>query len=268
MNIHDQIKQTGFMWAEDIIFAFYSGSAAHGATGNKPTDTDISGVYIPPPVTVLGLRPHQEDAEGKKKFFDPDTHIWKPDGHNALVAAGDIDLNLYSLRKWAGMAAVGNSNAIEMLFVKGENPSYCWLEHIVGNYPIFLSKHSGHHFLAFAKAMKLRLSGGNTGKHGQRPELEAEFGYDVKGAMHMLRVLGEGIELMRMGRLTMPRPEAPFLKDVRNGKHKWAEIEEIYNGRFSALEAATIDSDLPDDIDRDRISEVITKAQIEFWGLG
>src|SRR5271168_4080876 len=151
------------------------------------------------------------------------------------------------------MAATGNTTALEFLFVQNEiglsDPSYVWEKHILANREHFLCKHAGFHFIAFAKAMKLRLAGGNTGKHGQRPELEAEFGYDVKGAMHMLRVLGEGIELMETGKITLPRPDVDYLKDVRNGKYVWHEIDEIANLEFDRLEEEIKKSSLPDELD-------------------
>jgi uncharacterized protein len=262
-EIIELVRATPFPWPDSIIHTFYSGSAMHGATGNKPTDIDIAGVYIQPPEMILGI--DQKDPEGK--WFDPDVHVWKVVGHNTKVEAGQLDLNLYSLRKWAGMAASGNTTALEFLFVNARDSQYAWLEHIVGNYTDFISKKAGHHFIAFAKAMLLRLNGGNTGKHGQRPELEAEFGYDTKGAMHMLRVLGEGIELVTSGRITLPCPEVPFLKDVRNGKYKREEINVIAEERFAILEVLTQQSGLPDDIDRAKISKIITKAQLEFWGF-
>lgn len=273
-TILELIKTTPFLWPDSVIHAFFAGSAMHGATGNKPTDIDIAGVYIQPPEWILGIPQMRLNEDGEKRLFDPDVHVWKAVGHNTKVEAGEIDLNLYSLRKWANMAASGNTTALEFLFVRtstamtGLETSYTWVEHILPHTADFISKKAGHHFIAFAKAMLLRLNGGNTGKHGQRPELEAEFGYDTKGAMHMLRVLGEGIELMDRGVITLPCPEAPFLKDVRNGKFEREEINEIANARFEVLEEKTAKSWLPDELDREKISQIITKAQVEFWGWG
>jgi predicted nucleotidyltransferase len=258
------IRSTPFMWPDSIIHTFMGGSAMHGATGNKPADIDILGVYIQPVELILGIPQKNEDG----KAFDPDVQIWKPNGDNARTQAGEADLNLYSLRKWANMAATGNTTALEFLFVDNlANDPFIWNLYIKPNAQHFISKRAGFHFKEFAKAMKLRLSGGNTGKHGQRPELEAEFGYDVKGAMHMLRVLGEGIEMMRTGEIILPRPEAPFLKDVRNGKHTWEEVNEIAEARFRILDEQREASFLPDELNRAKISAIITQAQLDFWGL-
>jgi uncharacterized protein len=264
------IGATPFPWPGSVIHAFYSGSAMHGATGSRPSDTDIAGVYIQPPEFILGIPQTVPGEHGRPERFDPDVQTWKTSGDHARSGAGDVDLALYSLRKWANMAATGNTTALEFLFVGGSHPgmrmAYVWADHISPNRGMFLSKHAGHHFIAFAKAMLLRLSGGNTGRHGQRPELEQEFGYDTKGAMHMLRVLGEGMELMAEGRITLPCPEREFLKGVRNGRHTREEVSEIAEARFAVLEDLTAKSALPDEVDRAEISRVITKAQLEFWG--
>ena len=270
-DIQELIRRTPFMWPDAVIHAFQSGSAMHGATGNKPADLDIAGVYIQPPEVILGIPQMRENEDGEKRVFDADVQTWKTAGDHARSGDGDIDLSLYSLRKWANMAATGNTTALEFLFVQNAlgtgEPTYVWEQYIIGNYKDFISKKAGHHFIAFAKAMLLRINGGATGKHGQRPELEAEFGYDVKGAMHMLRVLGEGIELMRTGRITLPRPEVPFLKDVRNGKYSREEINTMADELFALLEKSTQESALPEELDRVKISKIITEAQLVFWGF-
>lgn len=61
------------------------------------------------------------------------------------------------------------------------------------------------------------------GKHGERPEIIDKFGYDTKAAMHTLRLLYEGIELMKNHCVTLPRPrrERELLLEVRRGE--WSE---------------------------------------------
>jgi hypothetical protein len=46
-----------------------------------------------------------------------------------------------------------------------------------------------------------------TGKKGQKHELIGVHEYDIKAAMHLICLLNEGIELMRSGTITLPRPE-------------------------------------------------------------
>jgi hypothetical protein len=65
-------------------------------------------------------------------------------------------------------------------------------------------KQAASQFRGFADAQVRRLQGIGTGKKGQRHELIGEHGYDIKAAMHVIRLLNEGIELMRRGVITLP----------------------------------------------------------------
>jgi predicted nucleotidyltransferase len=267
-NLEELIRKTPFMWPDAVIHLFIGGSGMHGARGDRPTDLDLNGVYIQPVELVLGIPQMRTDEDGSRHRFDPDTQVWSTSGDHERNTADDIDMNMYSLRKWANMAATGNTTALEFLFVPNmaAKPDI-WERHVVPNRAAFLSARAGFHFAEFSKSMLKRIKGEGTGKHGQRPELESEFGYDTKAAMHLLRVLGEGIELMEAGKIALPRPEPELahLKDVRRGKWSLGEVEAIADNRFAALERARLGSFLPPEIDRRRVSEIITAAQMEFW---
>ena len=66
-------------------------------------------------------------------------------------------------------------------------------------------------FLGFADDQLKRMTGTKgRGKKGQRPEIEAKFGYDVKAAMHTLRLLNECKELLSEGRSLCLVPSGIF----------------------------------------------------------
>lgn len=255
------------MWPDSIVHLFIGGSGMHGATGDKPTDVDVCGVYIQPVELMLGIPVPRIGEDGEPHAFDPDVQVWSPSGHNDKNGPGDIDLNLYSLRKWAGMAATGNTTALEFLFIgnSAERPDI-WDKHIVPNRDAFFSSRAGFHFLRFSESMLKRIKGEGQGKHGQRPELEDEHGYDTKAAMHLIRVLCEGIELMKHGRITLPRPEVVTLKGIRAGDFSLEGVEKMYADLTAELTAAQAASKLPPEVDRVRISHIITTAQVEHWG--
>lgn len=68
------------------------------------------------------------------------------------------------------------------------------------------------------------------GRFGKRSQAAAENKYDYKSLCHAYRLLGEGKELLKFGKITFPRPpeEVEFLLSVRNGTcgdlDHWAEI--------------------------------------------
>jgi predicted nucleotidyltransferase len=75
----------------------------HGAKVKDTDDLDIYGVYLAPPELVLGL-----DMR--------DFYVWSTSGNERRNGPDDVDVCLYSLRKWAGLAAKGNPTALHFLF--------------------------------------------------------------------------------------------------------------------------------------------------------
>jgi uncharacterized protein len=134
-------------------------------------------------------------------------------GLNSRSAAGDdrrngpddVDVTLYSLRKWSGMAAKGNATALHFLFADPKDVSPRTWRKIQNNRSVFLSRTSARQFLGFADSQFKRLTGEKgSGTKGQRPEYIGRYGYDTKAAMHGLRLLYECMELMQLGRITLP----------------------------------------------------------------
>jgi len=110
------------------------------------------------------------------------------------------------------------------------------------------------------------LKGEGVGKRGQRWDLIHEFGYDTKAAMHLIRVIGEGIELMRHGTITLPRPERDLLISIRLGKFSTLQdIEAMANRGFAELDAVRRVSKLPENTDREAVSKLVAAAYMEHW---
>ena len=103
------------------------------------------------------------------------------------------------------------------------------------------------------------------GKKGQRPEIEQKYGYDVKAAMHTLRLLHECNELLLEHNITLPRPERDFLIKVRTGKYSMEKVLAMAEELFAACEEAARASTLPERVDRKSVSRLITAAYRTMW---
>ena len=71
-----------------------------------------------------------------------------------------------------------------------------------------------------------------------RAALEEKYGYDTKHAMHLIRLMYEGEELLLTGKITFPRPELDELVAVRNGLYTYEQLMEKvegYDARFEVL---------------------------------
>jgi len=256
MDLFEQLAANKFPYANNLIHLFRGGSDLHGAQIANKHDDDWYGVFIEPPDMVLGLKEYPH-------------YVWSSAGDTKRNEPGDMDICFYSLRKWAGLAAKGNPTCLSYLFAQntiGTGDVDLWGE-VVAHKSMFLSKACAEQFRGFALAQRQRYMGERgQGKHGQRPELEEKFGFDTKAAMHVMRLLGEGIELMQAGKITYPRPNKDILIAVREGKYDQAFLKDMTDTLFADLDRAQRESDLPDQVDRNEVSKFLTKFYLNIWG--
>lgn len=57
-----------------------------------------------------------------------------------------------------------------------------------------------------------------------RSELEEQFGYDTKHAMHLVRLLRMGVEILTAGEVIVKRPDAQELLEIRAGAWDYDEL--------------------------------------------
>ena len=87
-----------------------------------------------------------------------------------------------------------------------------------------------------------------------------EFGYDLKFACHLIRLLTEGIGLLVEGKLTMPLTNRELLKDIKKGRYSLQEVLDYADRYESQVEEAYIRSNLPHTPD----TKAINKLQISM----
>jgi predicted nucleotidyltransferase len=249
------VRDSGFPYPDRVIHLFIGGSELHGAKVHGTDDLDIYGVYLEPPELMLGLEalPH---------------FVWSTAGNDRRNGPNDVDITLYSLKKWAGLACKGNPTALHFLFADGVVGNPIWKE-VAAKGDAFLASACARQFMGFADDQLKRLSGKKgKGKKGQRPEVEKKYGYDVKAAMHTLRLLYECKELMSERRITLPRPEKDFLIRVRTGKYSMEKVLGFAKKLFNECEQSAKESKLPAKVNRVAVSRVVADAYLRSWNAG
>ena len=254
--LREHVLASGFPFSDGLIHLFIGGSELHGAKVGSTDDLDIYGVYIEPPHLKLGIDafPH---------------FVWSTAGNERRNGPDDVDITLYSLTKIASLMAKGNPTALHFLMapnLSGRNDP--WDTFIRPKRHLFAARAAADRFRGFAKAQLHRLKGEGTGKHGQRPEYLCKFGYDTKAAMHIIRLLGEGIEFMQTGQITLPRPEPEhtLLVSIRTGE--FGALEDVLmlaEEKFVELADAEARSKLPDKVDRTAISQLVAQSYMKFY---
>lgn len=252
-SLLELVGLSGFAQPQNLIQLFVGGSELHGAKVGETDDTDLYGVYVENPEEALGL-------DSREHF------VWSTAGDERRNGPDDVDITLYSLRKWAGMAAKGNATALHFLFAPPQEVEPKTWTKIQAQREAFLSRSSAKQFLGFADDQFKRLTGEKgSGKKGQRPEYIGKYGYDTKAAMHGLRLLYECLELMAHKHITLPRPEKDLLIEVRSGEWTLEQVLAKEQKLAKEVEEAVASSPLPDIVDRKAISELVGHVHLEFW---
>ncbi|QEV17331.1 nucleotidyltransferase domain-containing protein [Streptomyces alboniger] len=213
---------------DHTIYACVMGSRAFGLA-TEGSDTDRRGVFVAP--TPLFWR-----------FEKPPTHVDGP---------ADEQFS-WELERFCELALRANPNILECL----HSPH---VEHVTD---------TGRELLALRGAfLSRRVHGTFTGyAASQRKKLEADIRLHGaprwKHAMHLLRLLMSGRDLLRTGELTIDVGDLrePLLA-VKRGEVPWPEVESWMNRLAAEAEQAVRQSPLPDEPDGDRITDFLFRVR-------
>lgn len=261
---------------DGLILRVQVGSGVHGTSVTGQDDRDEMGICLEPAAHVTGVAqvPHGLDRDGPMLPFEQyERHTaWdRPGGVANRSGAGDLDVIVYSARKWARLALAGNPTVLLVLFVPDAEVVFrdeVGAE-LVANAPRFVSRRAAARFLGYLRAQRDAMTGA-TSARTNRPELVAAHGYDTKYAMHALRLGLQGIELLTTGRITLPvpQPDLDRLRAVRRGElgleEVLAAIDDV-EGRLLALH----DSDrVPEHPDVAWVNDWLHRAHLSYWDRG
>lgn len=110
------------------------------------------------------------------------------------------------------------------------------------------------------------MGGGNHNHHGSHAGLIEKYGYDVKHAMHLIRLLHMGLEILTEGECRVLRPDNNYLMAIRYGEFTLDRIKQEAEKLFSLLDEAYVSSKLPDSPDVEKINKLlidITEASFD-----
>ncbi|WP_134149034.1 nucleotidyltransferase domain-containing protein [Mycobacteroides salmoniphilum] len=233
------------------------GSGLHGVTTGAD-DRDEMGICVEPPEAVIGL----------EKF---EQYIFRTQPDGVRSGAGDLDLIVYSLRKWTKLAADGNPSVLLMLWIpdvelvaKTEMGA-----ELQASSDLFVTKQAGRKFLGYLNSQREGLEGTHN-RHTNRPELIAKYGFDTKYAYHALRLGIQGIELMTQGSVPLPMTDSNRreLLKVRKGEVTLDVVKDQLNEITTDLESVIAGSGWPDTPDWGRINRWLVDRYEQHWSSG
>lgn len=257
-EIRDKINECESLKNKSLISLGYRGSHAHG-------------MYVPP------TDPNSVDDIDLLGVF-----LFEPEFYTSLVAWNTIDKKstveqwfnrkydcvFYELKKMLLMLLGCNPNVLSYVWTNDEDYIFnSDFQVFVKNRHWFVSKLAYKTFGGYARTQLKKMT--SFEKHGfmgkKRKALVDQFGYDVKNAAHLIRLLKMGIEILRTGEVIVKRTEdREFLLDIKKGKFKLAEIKQYADDLFNDLDVAYASSELPEETNRDEV-EIYYQEIMEDW---
>lgn len=258
---------------QGTILRVQVGSGVHGTSVTGQDDRDEMGLCFEPREFVTGIRQVPKSARedhGSIPFEQYEYHTaWEREGGLAnRSGAGDLDVIIYSARKWMRLATGGNPTVLLPLFVPESEivaitPAG---EELRANADRLASRLAADRFIGYMVGQRKAMTG-ESGAHTNRPELVDLYGYDCKFAMHALRLGVQGIEYLETGRISLPIPE-PYLtklREVRTGQ--WtleAVLEWVYELEARLVELGDT-SPLPALPDFEWANDWLHRSYEEYW---
>ncbi len=249
------------------------GSGVHGTAIGGQDDRDEMGICLEPPAYVTGIArvPAGIGAETATVEFEQyQRHtVWdQPGGLANRSAAGDLDVVIYSARKWARLALAGNPTVLLLLFVPDAEVVYrdeAGAE-LVAHADRFVSRLAADRFLGYLHSQRSAMTG-QSGAHTNRPELVAQHGYDTKFAMHALRLGLQGVELLTTGRITLPvpPPDREYLRAIRRGEVPLEDVVGAIDDAEQRLTRLRESTAVPAEPDRAWVDGWLHRSYLAYW---
>ncbi|HWU06160.1 MAG TPA: nucleotidyltransferase domain-containing protein [Streptomyces sp.] len=213
---------------EHTVYSCVMGSRAFGLA-TEDSDTDRRGVFLAPTPLFWG-------------FTKPPAHVEGP-------AAEQFS---WELERFCELALRANPNVLECLHSPLVERIDATGRELIGLRGAFLSRRAHGTYLRYAL--------------GQRRKLEADVRTHGaprwKHAMHLLRLLACGRDLLRTGELRIEAGDArEDLLAVKRGEVPWAEVERRMTRLAEENEEAAARSPLPPEPGRDRVEDFLVRAR-------
>jgi predicted nucleotidyltransferase len=231
------LRRKDIRWL-DVLLIAEVGSTAHGISVPETGD-DLD-------LTVIRMEPFEELITGPVSRQSMMIRT-QPEGMRSRM--GDIDLNVYTLRKFVSLARSGNPSILGVLFSPTlyleRTPLNLAARTQLGKY--IASKKAGTAYLGYMNQQIERWQGKLGQKSVSRPELVEKYGFDTKYAAHVIRLGYQGIQYMREGRLTLPMDLnlAQEIVALRTGHFSEGEASQWALSVKADLEMAIENSPLP-----------------------
>lgn len=251
--------------ADNIHYETIMGSVAYGVSSDT-SDMDVYGFCTPPKDMIFPHLAGEILGFGRQvKRFEQwqEHHILD---QSELSGRGrSHDFAIFSIIKYFQLAMDNNPNLIDSLFT----PRMCVLhtthvgELVRENRRLFLHKGAWHKFkgYAYSQLHKMRTKE----PQGKRKEMREEYGFDVKFAYHVVRLLDEAEQILEHQDIDIQRAREQ-LKEIRRGGIPEEEIRRWAAEKEAQLEKLYHESTLQHSPDEGKIKTLLLQCLEQHYG--
>ena len=282
-------------WERNLILRTLAGSRAHGLA-REGSDTDSRGVCIPPARFLIGLETFdQHESDGGDHVTYSLTKFVRlalqgnPNIMESLFAderdilfVNDAGRQLMEARAWFLSKQVGQRfMGYALAQLKRMERHHRWLVEPPTQQP------NQEQFGAVLTDGRFRFPDAdqkraydaefkhwnhfNTWRKERNParaELERKHGYDTKHAMHLVRLLKMGEEVLSEGTLIVRRPDSAWLLGIRDGALSYEALLELANQMTATLDTQMESSNLPDEPNQQAVGDLLIRLQMRALESG
>lgn len=249
---------------ESLQYLTVMGSQAYGVADEDSSDMDVYGFSIPPKKMIF---PHLEGYipgfDNKPESFESWAmhHVIDPKNNQ------EYDFTVYSIVKYFSLLMQNNPNMVDSIYTKKQEVLYSSpiADMVRENRHIFLHKGCWPRFTEYANTQLKKMRGKTNSDNPKRKELIEKYGYDVKFAYHIVRLLDEVEQILRDEDLNLTRSRIK-LKAIRRGEWTMDEIENYYKDREKQLIEIYEKSNLPEKPNKEKIRTLLMNCLEMHYG--
>lgn len=264
--ILNELKEKGLICPPNFLIAntqylTLMGSIAYGCSSDN-SDNDIYGFTIPPKEQVF---PH---LAGKIVGFGQKVNRfeqWQEHHIECPESRKTYDFSIYSIVRYFQLCMENNPNMIDSLFVPRRCILHCTsIGNIIrDNRNLFLHKGAWHKFKGYSYSQMHKMT--NKKPIGKRKETVEKFGYDVKFATHVVRLLNEIEQILTEKTLDLERNREQ-LKAIRRGEWTEEQIKQYFTTKELELEKLYTQSSLQHRPDEESIKALLLRCLEQHYG--
>lgn len=250
--------------SKNIVYLSIVGSVSYGDNDvNKISDIDLLGICVPPKSIIF---PH---LAGKIFGFDEieEFNLYKKD--HIVDNDKEYDISIRNIVSFFKLLNKSNPTAIESLFSSQEEVLLIsQVGHFIrDNRHMFLSKECVSTFKGYSLSNLKKMESKTPEEWGKRYELVKKYGYDVKFAMHCVRLLLELEQILTVENIDLKK-DKDQLKSIRKGEWTIDEIKKWASNKEKELDIALANSNLQEKVDEKKVKNLLIQClEIQYGSL-